>query len=197
MGKRSNFNYGLPGGRAYYRGQDAYAAQSRENESRVVQQPGYMKAILQADTVYGTGVNTIKWTTATLSNFTKALVKFGWGYTESTGVFTCLKSALYSVNANVSVVDSVSADEFALQIRIIRNINNVPYTYLLKTVSSATTGTATDIVINTDFQFLSGDQVSIEFDNQGAGSRTVSGLSGAGTTTETQKMGSVRLREVD
>lgn len=31
---RKDFQYGLPGGRAYYRGKDAYAAQSFENETR-------------------------------------------------------------------------------------------------------------------------------------------------------------------
>lgn len=35
MTKRKNFQYGIPGGRAYYRGEDAYAAQSYENEARV------------------------------------------------------------------------------------------------------------------------------------------------------------------
>lgn len=33
---RKDFNYGLPGGRAYYRGKDAYASQSFENETRAL-----------------------------------------------------------------------------------------------------------------------------------------------------------------
>ena len=34
MSSRKNFQYGLPGGRAYYRGKDAYASQAFENETR-------------------------------------------------------------------------------------------------------------------------------------------------------------------
>ena len=199
MGKdRSQFNYGLPGGRAYYRGKDAYASQSRENESRIDQQPGYVKAVLQADTTYPVALNTIKWTTTTLSNFIRALEKYGWGYTESTGVFTCMRGGRYIIGLTASINNSTGTDDFGLQVRIVRNINNVAHTYIINSDISATELARADIVLYSEFDFLVGDQVSAEFDNTGAGgSRTLTGLAGAGTTTETQNMGEFCLRQID
>lgn len=197
MGKdRSQFNYGLPGGRAYYRGKDAYASQSRENESRVVQQPGYMKAVLQASTAYATGTNTVKWSLTTLSNFTAALLTLGWGYTESTGVFTCLRAGRYGIKSYVSISDSANTEVFTLQLRIVRNLNNVPFTYLL-TVNTTASGANTSLSLDDVFDFQTSDQVSLEFVNAGGGNRTLAGLSGAGTATETQNGGTLSLLQID
>lgn len=195
---RANFSYGLPGGRAYYRGQDAYAAQSRENESRVDQQPGYVSAVLQANTSVTVATHTIAWTTTTLSNFIPALTKFGWGYTESTGVFTCMRGGLYQVSLQFRVGDAALGDHFAAGIVVTRTlpISNTPYTYTLQSAQSAADINCS-VGLVTDFEFQPNDQVSVFFNNSGGGTRTLTGLSGAGTSAETQVSGYFNLWQID
>jgi hypothetical protein len=188
---------GLPGGRAYYRGKDAYAAQSRENESRIVQPPGYVKALIQHGTVYPTGVNTIIWLTGTGSVFIPTMEAIGWFYNATTGVFTCQRDGRYQIACGISVTNSSSSDYFVLQVRTVRNISNVPYTFVVNTDTSATAGASTDMVLAADFNFNQGDLVSVEFNNQGSGSRTVGGLAGVGTTTEVQNLGYFNLWQID
>jgi hypothetical protein len=68
---------------------------------------------------------------------------------------------------------------------------------VVDTDTSATAGSSTDMVLAADFNFNQGDLVSVEFNNQGSGSRTVGGLAGVGTTTEVQNLGYFNLWQID
>lgn len=184
---------GLPLGRAKYRTKDAYAAQSREYETRTDQSPGYIKAVLQANFPVLAGVNAvIVWQTTSLSVFFQVLQKFGWSYDSVSGAFICRRPGLYQISAAFRTLDAVAGENFQVQIKVVRGI----FSYIL--FSRATAGGAfAQIGLMTDFDFQEGDILDVHLVNEAAATRNFEGYSGAGTATELQPLGYFNLWQLD
>lgn len=187
MGRdRSKFSYGIPGGRAYYRGKDAYASQSFENETRAEQAPGYIRAILQDNLAASSSTtHTVPWTTApTESKFIKPMTLSGWGYSASTYQFVCQRGGRYQIAYCAGISGTTAdTDDMALMVKVTRSIQNINYDYFIIAYATAG-GSSTHLSLHADFDFQVGDLVKVLFDNPSSNNLTVLGTAGAGTSEE-------------
>jgi hypothetical protein len=115
---------GLKGGRALYRGQNSYASQGFENDTRQSQLGGLVVAYKWGDQTTGVGTPTvITFPQTYLSSTFNPLFLRGFAFNPATSTFTCRKPGTYRIFYSLDVTDLVGTDSALSRLRIFRGVD--------------------------------------------------------------------------
>lgn len=193
----------LKGGRAYYRGQNAYASQGFENDQRQSQLSGLMFAYLVGTTTSGINnvfADVVLGAPVTVSSMSTALFLRGFYQDPATGIFYCRKTGTYKFFHSLRVSDLGPGEQFNSQMLVTRGVNEQRFFSAVTNTDAAASGSFLSAFTGY-VDLRDGDILRFQTSTSGAVARTLQGMtqavSAAGGTSDVFRPTYLSLEQVD
>lgn len=150
---------GLKGGRALYRGKDAYASQGFENDTRQSQLGGLLVAYLDVDMALASGTDTVlTFANTVVNNLFSTVFLRNFQRIGTSGVFVARRGGTYRCSYGVTITGIAAAQTAFVNLYIRRGVDIVEYRARQTNPDAATASNATigGVVY---FDLLPGDQI--------------------------------------